>query len=313
MVYKAKDVTVQFPHAVVTVKIFQGDTDTPVFTRKTVVHGCSDPQGKEPPPWEIVPAKGNIVFDEKMRVGLQQPTVNQSINDIGTVTWKISDDRFMKITTPIGPDGRGLDDGRTVMVQALHHATSEHDLAVIDAEITFADLETLGLSTSITIISDQVEYTANVIEAPYVGFSLSTPQLYLLANIGYQMFKNSLLTPRILDSVQVAAVLQNTFSAGMYMSGAGDFPITMNDADSANLTFTLCDANYHPIKLLSPMYVILKVDPAPNPVEDIAQWNQVLPRVRRPQVQPIYHQLPRINIFEHPDLLTAWIYPPDIM
>jgi hypothetical protein len=185
--------------------------------------------------------------------------------------------------------------------------------AEIWADVLFQYGKIITLSTSIEVISDQVPYTLNVIDAPQVGFSLSTPQLYLTTNIGYQVFKNSMLSPRILDSVQVAAVLQNTFSVGMYMSGGGDFPITMNDADSSNLTFTLCDANYHPIKLLSPMYVILKVDPTPNPSEDISQWNQFLPRVRRPQVPPMLYQIPRIDITQHPNLFNAWAYGPDII
>jgi hypothetical protein len=190
------------------------------------------------------------------------------------------------------------------MVQALHEATTTSGTVQVSAWTKGVTGDQEVGPIKIEIISDQVEYTSEVVEAPVVGVSLSTPQLYLLTNIGYQMFKNSMLNPRQLDSVQVAAVLQNTFSAGLYMSGQGDFPIVMNDADSSNLTFTLCDANYHPIKLLSPMYIILKVDPAPNPVEDISQWNQMLPRVRKPQVEMLY-TIPRINITEHPNLLNT--------
>jgi hypothetical protein len=168
-------------------------------------------------------------------------------------------------------------------------------------------------SEPIQIISDIIHYEAQVIEAPYIGYSLSTPQMYLLSNIGYQMFKISFLSPRILDSVQVAAVLQNTFSAGMYMSGGGDFPITMNDADSSNLTFTLCDSNYHPIKLLSPMYLFLKVDPAVDPMEDISQWNQLLPKVKKPETTALLYNMPKINIFEHPDLIDTWVTGSEIM
>jgi hypothetical protein len=55
------------------------------------------------------------------------------------------------------------------------------------------------------------------------------------------------------------------------------------------------------------MYIILKVDPTPNPVEDISQWNQILPRVRKPQNVPIYYQIPHIDINQYPNLLDAWI------
>jgi hypothetical protein len=296
-------------------ELFQGDAKTALFTRKLVIYGTGKNNAPPyPDSWQIHLSKRRLVFDEKVRVGLLAPQRDQNFFTIKVLRWIITDRRHLRFSTAVDTTGYGIDDARSCVVQALHYTTDRRTPTTIQAQVEFPLGERkIITSEPIEIISDQVEYAAQVIEAPYVGFSLSTPQLYLLANIGYQMFKNSLLNPRILDSVQVAAVLQNTFSAGMYMSGGGDFPITMNDADSANLTFTLCDANYHPIKLLSPMYVILKVEPAPNPVEDISQWNQMLPRVRRPQVQPLYHQIPRLNIFEHPDLLTAWMYPPDIM
>jgi hypothetical protein len=302
--------------AMVKVNLHQGDSGKPLFSKKVRIHGQGI--GKSIDDWQLCPAKKRIVFDEKIRVGLRRPTSEQSLEDLVSITWWIPDHRFLKFSTPVHRDGTAFDDGRTVIVQALHHATTLDEKAEVKAEIVIVTGEkgqktTILLTAEIEIISDQVEYQAQVIEAPYIGVSLSTPQLYLTTNIGYQVFKNSMLTPKTLDSVQVAAVLQNTFSPGMYMSGQGDFPITMNDADSSNLTFTLCDANYHPIKLLSPMYVILKLEPTPNPVEDISQWNQFLPRVRKPQVPPIYYQVPRLNITEHPDLLAAWLYPPDII
>jgi hypothetical protein len=253
--------------------------------------------------------KSQIVFDEKVRLGIHLPQRDQNIDSVQVYRWWISDVRLLRFTTPTNAAGDGIDDGRTVVVQALHHQTSRTQRAEVKAIIA----NSVILTVDIEIVSDQVPYQANIIEAPYVGFSLSTPQLYLLTNIGYQVFKNSMLTPRILESVQVAAVLQNTFSVGMYMSGSGDFPITMNDADSSNLTYTLCDANYHPIKLLSPMYVVLKVEPTPNPNEDISQWNQLLPRVRKPQVPPLLYQIPKIDITQHPNLLNAWLFGPDII
>jgi hypothetical protein len=117
-----------------------------------------------------------------------------------------------------------------------------------------------------------------MIEAPYVGNSLSTPQLYLLANNGYQVFKNDLARPNFLESVQVAAVFQNTFSPGMYLSGGSDTPVTMNDMDLANVEYTLVDSNYHPIKLNSPMFITLKVDPVDDPARDISKWVGKLPK-----------------------------------
>jgi hypothetical protein len=290
------------------VTLSQGDGGAPLFTDLVTIHGCVGPKtdlevtGDEIL-FRISPAKTRIVFDEKIRVGVTFHDKTQDPDTVSVVSWVLSSNIFLRFTTPVDQEGHGIDDGRTCMIQALHEATTEAQIYAIVRH--GHKVETLP-PINIEIMSDQVEYTAQVIDAPVIGVSLSTPQLYLLTNIGYQMFKNSMLKPKQLDSVQVAAILQNTFSAGLYMSGSGDFPIVMNDADSSNLTFTLCDANYQPIKLLSPMYLVLKVDPTPNPVEDISQWNQLLPRVRKPQVEILY-AVPRINITEHPNLLNSWV------
>jgi hypothetical protein len=66
----------------------------------------------------------------------------------------------------------------------------------------------------------------------------------------------------------------------MYLNGAGDFPIVMNQYDMGNLEFTLVDSNYYPIKLFSPMFVILKVEKTANPMEDIKVFQGKLPRDR---------------------------------
>jgi hypothetical protein len=299
--------------AIVCVELYQGDNASPLFEKQVKVYGCHGDNEDVPNNWTLRSPKDKIVFDEKIRVGIELPSdttqpTSQNFNSIKNIQWSLSDKRYLRFTSAVDTEGHGIDDGRTVMVQALHQVTSDvGPKPNVKASVTLSTGNIIQLSIPIDVMSDQVEYKAQVIEAPYVGVSLSTPQLFLLTNIGYQMFKNSMLTPRQLDSVQVASVLQNTFSPGMYMSGQGDFPITMNDADSSNLTFTLCDANYHPIKLLSPMWVILKVDPAPNPTEDISQWNQLLPRVRKPQINPILYQVPRININQHPNLFQAWM------
>jgi hypothetical protein len=232
--------------AIVKVSVYQGDSGSPLFTRQVEIRGCHSvsPPTSSPDTWDwhLKVAKPRIVFDEKIRLAVSTTNLEQRVDTVKSIQWSIVDDRHLKFTTAVDQNHFGVDDGRSCMVQALHHATTEDDRAHISALVTFNNESTKTFQTNIEIITDQVEYKANVIEAPYIGASLSTPQLYLITNIGYQMFKNSMLTPRILDSVQVAAVLQNTFSAGMYMSGGGDFPITMNDADSSNLTFTLCDA-----------------------------------------------------------------------
>jgi hypothetical protein len=158
-------------------------------------------------------------------------------------------------------------------------------------------------------MTDQIIVPKHAITAPYVGYSLSTPQLFLVTNNGYQVFKNSLIRPQELSTVQVAAVLQNTFAAGMYMSGGGDFPILMNDCDLSNVTFTLTDSNFHPLSLRSPMYVFLKIDPADNPAADISAWRGRLP-VDSPLPLQSYTQPSIPSLTEQPQPQFAFAEPP---
>jgi hypothetical protein len=237
------------------------------------------------------------VFDEKIRVGVLSADPNQQYDDIQSIRWWVENDIFLKFTTGVDWEDYGVDDGRSVMVQALHQVTPSNYNARIYAEITFHDGQTFALNPGeIEIISDQVQYLANVIEAPYVGVSMSTAQLYLTTNIGYQVFKNSFLSPNRLSSIQVSAVLQNSFAVSMYMSGGGEFPIQMKDSDASNLTFTLVDANYKPVKLMSPMYVILRIESTENTVEDIKAFKNKLPKDQGSTIKPIFYEQPKINL-----------------
>jgi hypothetical protein len=168
-----------------------------------------------------------------------------------------------------------------VWVQARRTATPKDTYAQIGMHKTESDECVIA---ELTVISDMATFTDHIIDAPYVGYSMSTPQLYLTTNIGYQCFKNSLENPNRLDSFQVAAVLQNTFAVGQYLSGGGDLPVTMNDCDLTNLEFVLRDANFHPVRLYSPMFVFLKVEPVADPTRDTSQF-----RIRDQSADHYFH------------------------
>jgi hypothetical protein len=102
--------------------------------------------------------------------------------------------------------------------------------------------------------------------------------LYLTTNIGNQLYKNSMDNPSHLDNLIVAAYLQNSFMPNGSIGGAGFQPIVTEDCNLSNLQFTLVDSNYRPIRLMSPMFVTLKVDPAEDPARDITTWKGKLPR-----------------------------------
>ena len=88
------------------------------------------------------------------------------------------------------------------------------------------------------------------LQASSVGNFLSTPILYLLASIGEKCFFNSNNNRKILMRIN------NSYSA--------NFPVIANNAefstyalsnDFSDITFELVDANFKPVKLLSPMYL----------------------------------------------------------
>jgi hypothetical protein len=66
--------------------------------------------------------------------------------------------------------------------------------------------------------------------------------------------------------------------AGGTIAGTGFQPIVLDDRDLANLHFDLVDSNYKPIKMLSPMFVTLKIEPAEDPAQDISIWKGKLPK-----------------------------------
>jgi hypothetical protein len=224
--------------------------------------------------WEMLPARNVIRNGETVRMGLFNTGglgVSRYVDH-----WEIPvDSEFLIKFLAIDEQKNGTDDGRTVQVQAL---PSGEGVAEVIAHCYDPILENYKKVTgTVRVISDQVEYVSHTIEAPYVGYGLSTPQLYVTTNIGYQVVRNSFTNPNELSGSQVCAVLQNSFSAGMYLNGAGDFPITLNQFDLSNLEFRLVDSNYHPVKLMSPMFVIMKIEPAPDPAKDIKPFKGKLP------------------------------------
>jgi hypothetical protein len=229
---------------------------------------------------DIVPAKKAILFEEKMRISLKYPR-NVEVRK-SNLKWHIDENSkdIIKFVHPTA-DGCGFDDVGTCYIQALRRTGK----AKVMATYTLYELvnnavqeKNAEAECEFFVISDQVEYETNYLEAPYVGYSLSTPQLYVTTNIGYQVIRNTFTEPDELRGSEVCAVIQNSFSAGMYLNGAGDFPMVVNQFSLSNVDFTLVDSNYHPIKLFSPMFVIMKIEPTADPAQDIKSLMGKLPK-----------------------------------
>jgi hypothetical protein len=97
--------------------------------------------------------------------------------------------------------------------------------------------------------------------------------------MGTDMYTNSLTEPRMLRNARVAAILNNSFSAGYPIIAGGEAPVKVMTGDLSDLSFQLCDANFRPIKLMNPMYLTIIANPVDqNPNEDITSFNGKLPK-----------------------------------
>ena len=113
-----------------------------------------------------------------------------------------------------------------------------------------------------------------------VGFTLSTPVLFLLSNVGERTFKNNLVNDKnksYVSTLKTAMRINNSFSANYpIVSGNSDFETIVKSNDLTNISFILVDANLHEINLLSPLYITIHVQPIPDPDHSI--YNTLLNR-----------------------------------
>ena len=104
------------------------------------------------------------------------------------------------------------------------------------------------------------------IQIDAVGYTLSTPVLYLLSNIGAKTFKNNLVEDVSTNlTLKTSMRINNAFSANMFiMAGNSDFEVVIKSNDLSYVEFYLVDANLKEIKLLAPLYLTLHVQPIPD-------------------------------------------------
>lgn len=102
-----------------------------------------------------------------------------------------------------------------------------------------------------------------IVLCPDVGLYLSTPVLYLSCNLGSNSYKNT--NNKNFTSMRVLMRLTNSFFAKQPINHAnGDYTTTVRCSDLSDVHFTLIDANYHEVKLLSPMYLTIQIEPIPD-------------------------------------------------
>ena len=111
-------------------------------------------------------------------------------------------------------------------------------------------------NTSFPIYADYDE--SYFIKANSVGFSLSTPVLYLLSNVGTLSYRN--VNESELSGSKIVMRINNSFSANYpIVINNSEFDTTILSNDLSCLELTLVDAYMKEIKLLSPMYLSINV------------------------------------------------------
>jgi hypothetical protein len=130
----------------------------------------------------------------------------------------------------------------------------------------------------IEVVSPYVEITEQQFVSPMVGTGMSTSVLYLESNCGTQSYRNAFDEGETLFPAQVSAIIQNAYSAGFPLQTSSDITGMIPTPSLSNLWFRLVDANFKPIKLLSPLYLTLSVNPTEVSQEDIKDFIGKLPK-----------------------------------
>jgi hypothetical protein len=101
---------------------------------------------------------------------------------------------------------------------------------------------------------------------PDVGLYLSTPVLYLACNLGSNSYRTAGTS---FTSMRILMRLTNSFFAKQPIVNVnGDFTTTVKCSDLSDVRFTLIDANYHEVKLLTPMYLTVQIESIPDAESD---------------------------------------------
>lgn len=100
------------------------------------------------------------------------------------------------------------------------------------------------------------------IKAKCVGFTLSTPILYLISNVGGKTFRNENSKVIEMQSCNSVMIINNASTPSFPIVAENTTIYTEVDTkDMTKLEFELVDANMKPIKLLNPMYICMMLEP----------------------------------------------------
>ena len=143
--------------------------------------------------------------------------------------------------------------------------TSMNDIVISDCSYNLKLM--LGLvNVKLPISNNGMLNVHKMLLCPDVGLYLSTPVLYLACNLGSKSYRTS---GNGFTSMRILMKLTNSFFAKQPIVNAnGDFTTTVRCSDLSDVRFTLIDANYHEVKLLSPMYLTVQLEAIPDVESD---------------------------------------------
>ena len=140
------------------------------------------------------------------------------------------------------------------------YITSKHEFVLSDCSYNLKLL--LGLVNVELPLASVQKPGIYYILFPDVGMYLSTPVLYLASNLGSNSYKN---TSNSFTSMRILMRITNSFYAKQPINNPnGDYTTTVRCTDLSDARFTLIDANYHEVKLLSPMYLTINIEAIPD-------------------------------------------------
>ena len=139
--------------------------------------------------------------------------------------------------------------------------TSMNDIVISDCSYNLRLM--LGLvNVKLPISNNKMLNVHKMLLCPDVGLYISTPVLYLACNLGSKSYRTS---GNSFTSMRILMKLTNSFFAKQPIVNAnGDFTTTVRCSDLSDVRFTLIDANYHEVKLLSPMYLTVQLEAIPD-------------------------------------------------
>ena len=149
--------------------------------------------------------------------------------------------------------------GRLVMTSAKTFTISDMSYNVKMVSGFYND--TLPLTST---VNEEEKFS---LTAGSVGFSLSTPILYLVSNLGAKCYDN---IDELYCDRKILMRVSNSFSSGYpIVNSNGEFASIVPVNSLSNIEFRLVDANMHDIKILTPMYLSIQTDT----IEDAEEKN----------------------------------------